>query len=62
MSPQADKISPIFGELFKNEPLPVNGYLDLPETPGWGVELNDQLELIRPYARSGHELLEGVVK
>jgi L-rhamnonate dehydratase len=59
MSPQADRLVPLFGGLFKNEPLPENGYLGLPEAPGWGVELNDQLKLIRPYARSGDLCLEG---
>jgi L-alanine-DL-glutamate epimerase-like enolase superfamily enzyme len=29
--------------------LPKNGYIDLSDEPGWGVELNDQLELVRPY-------------
>ena len=61
MSPQADRVVPLFGELFKNEPVPVNGYLDLPDAPGWGVELNNQLHLIRPYARTRQEVLEGAV-
>lgn len=51
MSPQADRLVPVFGELFRNEPLPKDGYIDLPELPGWGVDLNDDLELRRPYAR-----------
>eukprot|EP01114_Cavostelium_apophysatum_P014321 TRINITY_DN3682_c0_g1_i1.p1 TRINITY_DN3682_c0_g1~~TRINITY_DN3682_c0_g1_i1.p1 ORF type:complete len:428 (-),score=87.41 TRINITY_DN3682_c0_g1_i1:17-1300(-) len=52
MSPAADKIVPLFGNLFLGEPLPKNGYLDLPDTPGWGVELNrSQLQLKRPYKR-----------
>ena len=49
MSPQADELVPLFGNLFKNEPMPQGGYVVLPEAPGWGVELNDQLELVRPY-------------
>ena len=50
MSPQADRIGPIFGNLFKSEPLPVDGYITLTGAPGWGVELNrDALELKRPY-------------
>ena len=51
MSPEADQMVPIFGELFKNEPLPEDGYLDLTDAPGWGVELNDKIELIRTYER-----------
>ena len=55
MSPKADRIVPLFGELFKNEPLPKDGCMDLPGAPGWGVELNDKLELVRPYARQKSE-------
>lgn len=52
MSPAADRIVPVFGELFVDEPLPEGGYLTLPEKPGWGVELNrPKLALRRPYAR-----------
>ena len=29
--------------------------MDLPGAPGWGVELNDKLELVRPYARQKSE-------
>jgi len=50
MSPNADKIVPVFGNLFKDEPLPSNGYIELSEKPGWGVELNkEHLNLSRPY-------------
>ncbi|MCY3781035.1 MAG: L-rhamnonate dehydratase [Chloroflexi bacterium] len=51
MSPAADEIVPIFGDLFLDEPLPQDGCLTLPEKPGWGVELNRAgLSLSRPYA------------
>jgi L-rhamnonate dehydratase len=52
MSPKADKLVPLFGELFKNEPLPKDGYVEITDAPGWGVELNDKLELVRPYEGS----------
>ncbi len=52
MSPAADEIVPLFGDLFVDEPLPKDGFLDLPDKPGWGVELNrNNLKLVRPYAR-----------
>jgi len=52
MSPEADKIVPLFGNLFIDEPLPKDGYLDLEYKPGWGVELNkSSLNLRRPYSR-----------
>jgi hypothetical protein len=43
---------PIFGELFVEEPLPDRGFVDLSDAPGWGVELNHKLNLIRPYSSS----------
>ena len=49
MSPAADEIVPIFGDIFVEEPLPQDGYLLLPDKPGWGVELNRAgLNLRRP--------------
>jgi L-rhamnonate dehydratase len=51
MSPKADELVPLFGELFLNEPMPKDGYVELTEAPGWGVELNDKLDLVRPYER-----------
>jgi L-rhamnonate dehydratase len=60
MSPAADAIVPLFGELFSNEPLPVDGYIDLPDSPGWGVQLNEDINLIRPYERSRDWAVEGV--
>ena len=53
MSEQSDMIEPNFGTMFKNEPLPERGYIELPATPGFGLELNrDALNLVRPYDRS----------
>ncbi|HET8627306.1 MAG TPA: L-rhamnonate dehydratase [Thermomicrobiales bacterium] len=50
MSPGADAIVPVFGNLFTDEPLPVDGYVALSGKPGWGVELNREgLALRRPY-------------
>lgn len=49
MSPEADKVVPYFGNLFTDEPLPENGYVDLdPKKPGFGVTLNKNLNLRRP--------------
>src|ERR1700686_4133291 len=49
MSPKADELVPLFGELFKNEPMPSKGFVELFPKPDWGVELNENLELVRPY-------------
>ena len=52
MSEKADAIEPNFGTMFKNEPLPVDGYITLPDAPGFGLELDrEALNLIRPYKR-----------
>jgi L-rhamnonate dehydratase len=54
MSPKADKVVPVFANLFTNEPLPDSeGYLHLDENRhGWGVDLNKEgLKLQRPYPR-----------
>jgi L-rhamnonate dehydratase len=50
MSRRGDEIVPVFGDLFKNEPLPKEGCITLSEAPGWGVELNRATaNLRRPY-------------
>ena len=54
MGEQADTIEPNFGTLFRNEPLPEGGYISLPDSPGFGLELNkEKLNLVRPFARDG---------
>lgn len=40
MAPQADQVIPQYYPLLKNEPIPVNGKLVVPDLPGFGVELN----------------------
>ena len=57
MSPQADKIVSYFGKLFQDEPLPVNGYVELSDDkPGFGVTLNrDELNMVRPYPRENRK-------
>ena len=53
MSEAADKIEPNFGTMFKSEPLPHQGYIELPTSPGFGLELNrEAVNLTRPYDRS----------
>lgn len=53
MSPKADKIVSFFGNLFKDEPLPKDGYVEVPDKPGFGVTLNrEELSMKRPYPRS----------
>ena len=51
LHPTADELAPYFGGLFSDEPLPKDGFIDLPDKPGFGVTLvKDNLK--RPYARS----------
>ena len=51
MAPEADRVVPMFHPQLIGEPVPVNGRLKLPDTPGFGVELNRTLPLHRPYPR-----------
>lgn len=46
MAPKADKVLPQFYPLIKDEPIPVNGKLKVPDKPGFGVELNKDETLI----------------
>jgi L-rhamnonate dehydratase len=49
MHPQASEIVPMFHPLLLDEPVPEGGRLRLPETPGFGVRLNPECDLHRPY-------------
>jgi L-rhamnonate dehydratase len=49
MAPAADKVVPMFTPLLLDEPVPVNGRMKVPETPGFGVRLNPDCKLSRPY-------------
>ena len=49
-SPKADRIVPMYDPLLVGEVLPVNGRLSVPDTPGFGVELNRTLTYVRPHA------------
>ena len=51
MAPGADKVVPMFHPQLIGEPTPVNGRLKVPDTPGFGVELNRHIALHRPYVR-----------
>jgi L-rhamnonate dehydratase len=55
LSPKGDKIVPYFGGLFPDEPLPKDGFIDLPDKPGFGVTL-DRKNMKRPYTRSAEEV------
>jgi L-alanine-DL-glutamate epimerase-like enolase superfamily enzyme len=47
-SPKGDEITPVFGDMFEGEPLPVNGTIELSDSPGWGLKLvRDAVELRR---------------
>ena len=47
-SPDGKSVLPVFGDLFLNEPIPTNGYLDVRvlDKPGFGLELNPNARLI----------------
>ncbi len=50
MAPGADKVIPMFSPLLLDEPVPQNGRMKLPGTPGFGVRLNPACKLHRPYS------------
>ena len=54
LSAESDVICPYFGGLFTDEPLPKDGFIDLPDRPGFGVTLNRE-GLMRPYPRTAEE-------
>ena len=45
---------PYFGGLFEDEPLPKDGWIDLPDRPGFGVTLSadTRARMRRPHART----------
>ena len=49
MAPEADRVVPMFTPLLLDEPVPVNGRMKVPDTPGFGVRLNPECALVRPY-------------
>ncbi|WP_206956150.1 L-rhamnonate dehydratase [Trinickia acidisoli] len=49
MAPQADRVVPMFTPLLLDEPVPVNGRMKVPDTPGFGVRLNPECALVRPH-------------
>lgn len=49
MHPTAEDVVPMFWPLLVGEPVPTDGRLRVPETPGFGVELNPDVERERPY-------------
>jgi L-rhamnonate dehydratase len=49
MAPEADRVVPMFSPLLLDEPVPVNGKMKVPDRPGFGVRLNPDCKLRRPY-------------
>jgi L-rhamnonate dehydratase len=49
MHPKATEVVPMFHPLLLDEPVPVGGRLRLPDAPGFGVRLNPECGLNRPY-------------
>jgi L-rhamnonate dehydratase len=45
LSPNGDKIVPVFGKIFTDEPIPKDGYISLSDKSGFGVTLNNEVEL-----------------
>jgi L-rhamnonate dehydratase len=43
--PEGKKVMPCFGNLFLNEPVPVDGKLVMDDRPGFGMTLNPEVKL-----------------
>jgi L-rhamnonate dehydratase len=59
MAPRADEIIPMFSPLLLDEPVPLNGRMKLSDTPGFGVRLNPQCKLHRPYGHENQQKVTG---
>ncbi len=53
MAPGADEVTPMFAPLLLDEPVPINGCMKLPDSSGFGVRLNPECLLHRPYNHDG---------
>ena len=53
MAPKADHVAPMFAPQLLGEPVPENGRIKRAalDRPGFGVELNREIALHRPYPR-----------
>lgn len=49
MHPDGSEVVPMFHPLLLDEPVPVGGRLSVPDRPGFGVRLNPDCPLDRPY-------------
>ena len=45
LHPKATEVVPIFGKMFTNEPVPIKGEVTLTDLPGFGAELNTEVDL-----------------
>ena len=50
LDPAGTELTPQLAPLLVGEPLPEGGHVELPDAPGFGVDLDRGLELGRPYA------------
>jgi L-rhamnonate dehydratase len=51
MHPQGTEVVPMFSPVLVDEPVPVGGHLRVPDRAGFGVRLNPECVLTRPYER-----------
>jgi L-rhamnonate dehydratase len=49
MHPDGTQVVPMFSPLLLDEPVPLDGHIELSDLPGFGVELNRGLPFDRPY-------------
>lgn len=49
MHPEGTEVVPMFSPLLLDEPVPVDGRMQVPDTPGFGVRLNPDVTTDRPF-------------
>ena len=49
LDPEGIEVVPQLAPLIVGEPLPASGSVEIPDLPGFGVDLNRELEVNRPY-------------
>ena len=49
MHPTAEEVVPMFSPMLLGEPVPEDGKIRVPDTPGFGVEFNPEIPRRRPF-------------
>lgn len=62
MHPEGSEVVPMMHPLLADEPVPVGGRLTVPDRPGFGVRINPEATLERPYNHDGPGIQRQVLR